>query len=51
MKILVSDPLSPQGLELLQQHAQVDLRPRLSSEELQQTIGDYDARLCAAVPG
>lgn len=43
MKILVSDPLSPQGLELLQQHAQVDLRPRLSSEELQQIIGDYDA--------
>ena len=43
MKILVSDPLSPQGLELLQQHAQVDLQLRFSSEELQQIIGDYDA--------
>ena len=43
MKILVSDPLSPQGLELLQQHAQVDLRPKLSAEELQQIIGAYDA--------
>ena len=43
MKILVSDPLSPQGVELLQQQAQVDLRPRLSPEELRQSIGDYDA--------
>lgn len=43
MKILVSDPLSPQGLELLQQHAQVDLRPRLSSAELKEIIEDYDA--------
>ena len=42
-KILVSDPLSPQGVELLQRHAQVDLRPRLAPEELRQIIGNYDA--------
>ena len=43
MKILVSDPLSPKGLELLRQHTRVDLQPHLSSAELQQIIGDYDA--------
>ncbi len=43
MKILVSDPLSPRGVELLQQHAEVDLRPRLSPEELRKIIGGYDA--------
>ncbi|NLA27296.1 MAG: phosphoglycerate dehydrogenase [Firmicutes bacterium] len=43
MKILVSDPLSPQGLKLLRQHAQADLQSSLTAAELQQIIGDYDA--------
>lgn len=43
MKILVSDPLSPSGLEFLKKHARVEQQTKLSSEELQQIIGDYDA--------
>lgn len=43
MKILVSDPLSPQGIELLQQHARVELKPNLHPEELQEIIAGYDA--------
>jgi D-3-phosphoglycerate dehydrogenase len=43
MKILVSDPLSPQGLTLLQQSADVDVRTGLSTGELQGIIGGYDA--------
>ena len=43
MRILVSDPLSPQGLTLLQQSADVDVRTGLSAGELRGIIGDYDA--------
>ncbi len=43
MKILVSDPLSPPGIELLQRHARVELRPNLSPAELQEIIAEYDA--------
>ncbi len=43
MKILVSDPLSQKGLELLRQHARVDQQLDHSPGELQRIIGDYDA--------
>ncbi len=43
MKILVSDPLSPEGIELLQQHSQVDLKPDLDPQELLGIIEGYDA--------
>ncbi len=43
MKILVSDPLSPEGVALLQQQARVDIRTGLAQEQLIELIGDYDA--------
>lgn len=43
MKILVSDPLSPEGVRLLQDHAQVDVKTGLAEEELVDIIGEYDA--------
>ena len=43
MKILVSDPLSVKGLELLRQHACVDEKTGLSADELRGIIGTYDA--------
>lgn len=43
-RILVSDPIADDGVELLrQQGAQVDIRTGLSPEELKAIVGDYDA--------
>lgn len=42
-KILVSDPLSEEGLEILRQSGfPVDVKPGLSEDELCAIIGDYD---------
>ncbi|WP_319507035.1 phosphoglycerate dehydrogenase [uncultured Methanolobus sp.] len=43
MKVLVSDPLSEQGLTILQQHFTVDVLTGLSEEELVEKIPEYDA--------
>ncbi len=43
MKILVSDPLSPEGLQKLEEGAWVDVRTDQNEEELEKIIGDYDA--------
>ncbi|WP_407356867.1 phosphoglycerate dehydrogenase [Methanolobus sp. WCC5] len=43
MKVLVSDPLSEQGLTILQQHFTVDVLKGLSEEELVEKIPEYDA--------
>ncbi len=43
MKILVSDPLTPEGVTLLQQHARVDQVNGLNEAELVAIIGSYDA--------
>ena len=41
-KVLVSDPLAPQGLEVLQRAGfEVDVRTGLKAPELKQIIGDY----------
>ncbi|MCM8779923.1 MAG: phosphoglycerate dehydrogenase, partial [Candidatus Omnitrophica bacterium] len=47
MKILVSDSLSEEGLELLKEvkEFQVDVKTGMKPEELQQVIKDYDALL------
>lgn len=44
-RILVCDPIHPDGIALLQQHAEVDLvgEPALTAEELAARIGDYHA--------
>ncbi|MDH5696164.1 MAG: phosphoglycerate dehydrogenase [Dehalococcoidia bacterium] len=43
MKVLVSDPVSEEGIDMLRPHAQVDVKTGLTPEELISIIGDYDA--------
>jgi len=43
MKILVSDAVSVEGVELLQKEYEVDFKPGLSAEELLRIIPEYDA--------
>lgn len=43
MKILVSDLVSQAGIEVLQKHFFVDVKPKLPPAELAATIGNYDA--------
>jgi len=42
-RILVSDPLGAEGVDLLSETAKVDVRTGLSEDELVSIIGDYDA--------
>ncbi len=45
IKILVSDPLAPEGLEVLEKEKSftVDVKPKLPPEELKKAIVNYDA--------
>ncbi len=43
MKILVADPVSDQGVAILQKEHQVDIKLKLSPDELITIIPDYDA--------
>ena len=43
MKVLVADPVSDEGIGILYQCAQVDVKTGLKPEELISIIGDYDA--------
>lgn len=43
MKVLVSDPLSEEGLKRLREHAEVEVKTGLKPEELIPIISDYDA--------
>jgi D-3-phosphoglycerate dehydrogenase len=42
-KILVSDPLAEEGLELLRQDAEVEVKTDLTPQQLVEAIGQYDA--------
>lgn len=44
-KVLVSDPLAEEGISILKEVAQVDVKTGLSHEELLAIIGDYDGLL------
>ena len=44
-KVLVSDAVSEEGVKMIEEVAQVDVRTDLSPEELIEVIGDYDALL------
>jgi D-3-phosphoglycerate dehydrogenase len=44
-RVLVADPLSEEGLDILRGQAQVDVRVDLKPEELVAIIGDYEALL------
>lgn len=43
MKVLVSDPLSPEGVALLEKYHQVDQVTGLNETQLIDLIGGYDA--------
>ncbi len=43
MKVLVADPIAKEGIELLRQHAAVDVKTGLSAPELLAIIGGYEA--------
>jgi D-3-phosphoglycerate dehydrogenase len=42
-KVLVSDKIAPEGIEILKKIGQVDVKTGLSEDELCQIIGEYDA--------
>ncbi|MGQ9925125.1 MAG: hydroxyacid dehydrogenase, partial [Armatimonadota bacterium] len=42
-KILVSDPIAAEGIKILEQCGEVDVKTGLSKEELISIIGEYDA--------
>ena len=44
-KILVSDPIANEGVELLQSQGETDVKTGLSPDELISIIGQYDARV------
>ena len=43
MKVLVADPVSDEGIDILRSHAKVDIKVGLKPEELISVIGDYEA--------
>ena len=43
MKVLVTDPIAQNGIDILRQHAEVDIRQGLTAAELQSIIGEYEA--------
>ncbi|MCL0093425.1 phosphoglycerate dehydrogenase [Dehalococcoidia bacterium] len=43
MKILITEPLAEEGINILSAHAEVDIRLGLKPEELLNIIGDYEA--------
>jgi D-3-phosphoglycerate dehydrogenase len=43
VKILITDRIAAEGIGILQQHAEVDIRQGLKAEQLRSIIGDYDA--------
>jgi len=42
MKVLVADPISNEGIDILRNHAEVDIKPKLKPEELVSIISDYE---------
>ncbi len=42
MKVLVADPIAPEGIEILKRHAEVDVKTGLKPEELISIIGEYE---------
>ena len=43
MKVLVTDPISEEGIDILRNHAQVDVSVGLKPEEIIAIIGDYES--------
>lgn len=43
MKILISEPLAQEGIDLLKEYADVDVKTKLTADELKSIIGQYEA--------
>ena len=43
MKVLAADGISPKGIELLKKEFEVDVKDKISAEELLEIIPEYDA--------
>src|SRR4030042_6478447 len=43
MKVLITEPLAEQGLEILRKHTDAEVRLKLKPQELKAIIGDYEA--------
>ncbi len=43
MKVLITEPISDEGIDILRNHAEVDVRLGLKPEEVISIIGDYEA--------
>jgi D-3-phosphoglycerate dehydrogenase len=43
MKVLVADPIAQEGIDILSEYAQVDVKARLKPEEIISIISDYEA--------
>jgi len=43
LKILVADPIAEEGIKTLRSYAQVDIKTKLTPEQLKAIIGNYDA--------
>ena len=43
MKVLVADPIDEEGLAILRNHAELDIRTELQPDELIAIIGEYHA--------
>ena len=43
MKVLIADPVSEEGIDILHKYAEVDIKTGLKPEELVSIIGDYEA--------
>ncbi|GAI00032.1 unnamed protein product, partial [marine sediment metagenome] len=43
MKVLIADPISEEGIDILRSYAEVDIKTGLKPEEIISTIGDYEA--------
>ncbi|MCK4368124.1 MAG: phosphoglycerate dehydrogenase [Dehalococcoidales bacterium] len=43
MRVLIADPISEEGIDILRGHAEVDIKTGLTPEEIISTIGNYEA--------
>ncbi|GAI93251.1 unnamed protein product, partial [marine sediment metagenome] len=43
MKVLITDPISEEGIDILRSHAQLDFKLGIKPDELISIIGDYEA--------
>jgi D-3-phosphoglycerate dehydrogenase len=43
MKVLIADPIAKEGVDILSEYAQVDVKTKQTAEEIISIIGDYEA--------